>query len=70
MLNIKMNEFGVENTLTEIRYYLKDAIGDKVSKKRKDEAICKALGAVEALFNMIEIINLEDDMGSEEDKEE
>ena len=55
MLKIVLNEFGVDNTLTEIRHTLEDALGTNISKKQKDIAIAKALGAVESLFYMVEI---------------
>ena len=62
MLTVKLYEFGIENTLREISSYLDDAIGGNVSKKRKDEAICKALGAIEALFNVVQTIHSDDDI--------
>ena len=61
MVNVKLYEFGVDNTLREISGYLKGAIGDNISKKRKDEAICKAFGAVETLFNIIQIEEVKDE---------
>ena len=61
MVNIKLYEFGIEDTLREISGYLNWAIGDNISKKRKNEAICKALGAVETLLNIIEIEEFGDD---------
>ena len=56
MTKIVLNEYGVETTLTEIRHYLEDALYKTISKKQKDRAISKALGAVEALFYIVDVI--------------
>ena len=55
MMNIALHEYGIENTLTEIRHTLEDALGANVSKKQKDIAIAKALGAVVSLFYTVEV---------------
>jgi hypothetical protein len=66
MLEIKLNDYGVENTLTEIRDYLESAI-ESDSKKRKNEMIYKALGAIETLYYVIEVTEVETDTESEPD---
>ena len=58
MLEIKLNDYGVENTLTEIRNYLESAIKSD-SKKRKNEMIYKALGTVQTLYYMIDVTEVE-----------
>lgn len=58
MLEIKLNDYGVENTLTEIRNYLESAIKSD-SKKRKNEMIYKALGAVQTLYYTIDVTEVE-----------
>lgn len=66
MLEIKLNDYGVENTLTEIRDYLESAIKSD-SKKRKNEMIHKALGAVQALYYTIDVTEVETNTESESD---
>lgn len=55
MLNIELTSYGFDETLKEIRIDLESVLGENVSKKRKDAAICKTLGAVNALWNLIEV---------------
>ena len=69
MLEIKMTSYGYYDTIKEIRINLEEALGKKISKKQKDEAICKALGAVTALWNLVELneIDSDSDMETKED---
>lgn len=62
-MKIELREYGVEDALSEIRFCLKDAVGSKVSKKRKDEVICQAFGVIDALVNVLLIScdDVEDD---------
>ena len=66
MLEIKLNDYGVEDTLKEIGEYLESAIKSK-SKKQKNEIIYKALGAVNTLYYVIEVTEVETDAESESD---
>lgn len=61
MLNIELDDYGVENVLEDIRDCLEDALDNNISKKQKNEAICKALGAVKALCYMIKISEVDTD---------
>lgn len=65
MLNIVLNEYGVETTLTEIRDTLENALCKTISKKQKDVAIAKALGAVEALFYIVDVDDVDNDAENE-----
>lgn len=62
-MNIELREYGVEDALSEVGFCLKNAIGSKVSKKRKDEVICQAFGVIDTLVNVILISpdDVEDD---------
>jgi hypothetical protein len=60
MLEIKLNEYGVENILDEIRDYLELAI-ESNSKKKKDEMMYKALGEVEALCYVVDVTKIDVD---------
>jgi hypothetical protein len=66
MLEIKLDDYGVENTLTKIRDCLESAIKSN-SKKRKNEMIYKALGAVQALYYIIDVTEVEDNTDSTSD---
>jgi hypothetical protein len=55
MLYIELDEYGVENTIREIQDHLKSVLGQNISKKQKDGAISRALGAMDALYYMIQI---------------
>lgn len=67
MLEIKLNDYGVEDTLKEISEYLESAI-KKNSKKQKNEMIYKALGAIETLYYVIEVTEVETDTENESDE--
>lgn len=66
MFEIKLNYYAVENTLREISDYLESAI-ESDSKKRKNEMIHKALGAIQTLYYVIDVTEVEDDTESESD---
>ena len=66
MLKIELNECGIENTLREIKDYLKSAI-ETSSKKYKNEMIYKALGAVNALYYVIDVTEVDNDTENEPD---
>lgn len=60
MLNIELCQFGVYDTLKYIMEDLKSALEPGTSRKQKEEVISKTLGAVEALYHLIVIIDSED----------
>jgi hypothetical protein len=66
MLEIKLNDYGVEDILREISDYLESAIASN-SKKQKNEIIHKALGAIETLYYVIDVTEVETDTESEPD---
>lgn len=53
MLNVKLTECGFEQVLDDIADNLESVLGKKVSKKQKDEMIYKALGAIDALYQLV-----------------
>ena len=55
MLNVEMTVYGIDDTLKEMRIDLEDALGRGVSKKRKNELIYKTLGAINTLWNLINV---------------
>lgn len=66
MLEIKLNDYGVGDILKEISDYLESAIKSN-SKKQKNEIIHKALGAIETLYYVIEVTEVDDDTESASD---
>lgn len=66
MLKIELNQYGVEDTLKEISEYLESAIVSN-SKKRKDEIIHKALGAIDTLYYVLDVTEVDADTESESD---
>lgn len=66
MLKIELHECGIENTLREIKDYLKSAI-ESSSKGYKNEMIYKALGAVNALYYVIDVTEVDNDTENESD---
>lgn len=59
MLNIKLMECGLDDTLKEMQSDLESVVGTKMSKRRKDEIIYKTLGSIAALWNLITITESE-----------
>ena len=55
MLNLELTDYGVYDTIKEIKDELELVVGNKVSKKQKEEAICKSIGALNALWNLVTI---------------
>ena len=53
MLTVELYEYGLRDVLAMIKKDLKSVVGREYSKKEKDEMIYKALGAVNALDDMI-----------------
>lgn len=55
MLNMELYLYGLETTLDEIIDDLNNALGNNNSKKYKDYQIGKALGAIKAVRNMVNV---------------
>lgn len=58
MLNIELRQYGLDNTLEDIMEVLENALGNNNSKRYKDEMIYQALGYVEALFHMVQVVEV------------
>lgn len=67
MLNMELTSYGLDDTLKKIMNDLESALGRSCSKKQKDKAICKTLGAINTLWNMIQVIEVSTDTESESD---
>lgn len=59
MLKIELRDYGVEDILRKISCYLESAIKLN-SKKEKNEIICKALGAINTLYYVISVEEVDD----------
>lgn len=66
MLKIELCDYGVEDVLKEIAEYLEEAI-ESNSKKRKNEMMHKALGAIDTLYYMINVTEVNIDTDSKSD---
>lgn len=64
MLKIELCDYGVEDVLKEISEYLEEAIKSS-SKKRKNEIIHKALGAIDTLYYVINVTEVDTDTENE-----
>ena len=65
-MNIKLYEFGLDESLKAIEQELRGALGSKLSKQDKDARISKVLGAVETLRLMVIVSDEEStDAGNE-----
>lgn len=64
MLKLELRECGLENALEEIGEYLESAL-ESNSKKRKNEMIHKALGAIDALYYILDVTEVDVDTESE-----
>lgn len=58
MLNIELSEYGIENTLREVSEYLESAIKSS-SKKKKNEIMYKALGAIDTLYYVVDVTEVD-----------
>lgn len=52
MLSIELTEYGLVDTLKEIKENLNEAAGKSVSKYDKDIVIYNSIGAIDALLNI------------------
>lgn len=66
MLNIKLTQYGLDDTIKEIIDDLESVIGGSYSKKQKDAVIYKTLGAVNTIWNMVQVVEADNDTVSEE----
>lgn len=66
MLKIELNEYGLGDILKEISEDLESAIKSN-SKKRKNEIIHEALGAISTLYYVIDVTEFDADTESESD---
>ena len=64
-MKIKLTNWGLDDTLRDMKNNLCNALGRDISKNDKDSAMREAIGSIEALINLI-IIEEE----TEEDKTE
>lgn len=60
MLNIELTSYGLDDTLKGIMDDLESAMGNNISKRRKDEIIYKTLGTVNTLYHMVQVVEVED----------
>lgn len=65
MLNIELMQCGLDDTLKEIRSDLESVIGKSYSKRQKDAVIYKTLGAVNTIWNMVQVVEANNDTVSE-----
>ena len=67
MLKIELTSYGLDDTLKEISGDLNSALGSNISKKRKDAMIYKVLGCVDALWNLVRVIEEKPEEDNEEE---
>ena len=65
MLNIELTEYGIDDTLKMIKNDLESVLGKGYSKKQKDAVMYKTLGAVDTLWNLIQVIEVGADTETE-----
>lgn len=65
MLKFELNEYGFDNILNDIREDLGGVLGKSFSKNEKDNAINRAIGAIDALVNICLITEVKPDAESE-----
>ena len=69
MLFAELHEYGLENTLSDIRHNLECAL-ESSSKNEKNVYIGKALGAAEALFYLVNMDIEKEEVEDEEEDDE
>ncbi len=67
MLNIELTEYGLDDTLKDMKDRLEKAIGKKVSKEYKDNIIYETIGAINALYNTLQVARVDVETKSESD---
>ena len=55
MLNLELIREGLDDTLRDIMNDLEPVVGKHVSKSEKDAAICKTLGAINAIWYLLRV---------------
>lgn len=65
MLKFELYEYGLKSILNDIREDLIDVLGKSFSKNEKDNAINRAIGAIDALVDICLITEVKSDAGSE-----
>lgn len=68
MLDIKLTEYGLADTLIYMKDRLETAIGKKVSKEYKDKIIYESIGAINALYNVLQVTEVASETNSESNK--
>lgn len=66
MLNVELAPYGLDDTIRDMKEALQKVLGNKCSKQSKDEAIYFALGALEAIWHMVQISEVENEDVQEE----
>ena len=64
MTKLILNDYGFYDILKDTKIDLESVLGTKVSKKRKDEIIHKALGVIDAIYAMTDIVTESDIIGT------
>lgn len=67
MLNIELTEYGLDDTLKYMKDRLETAIGKKVTKEYKDNIIYETIGAINALYNVLQVTDVVSETKSESD---
>jgi hypothetical protein len=65
ILDIKLTEYGLDDTLKYIKDRLETAIGKKISKEYKDNIIYETIGAINALYNVLQVTEVDSETKSE-----
>ena len=67
MLDIKLTEYGLDDTLKYMKDRLETAIGKKVSKEYKDNIIYETIGTINTLYNVLQVTEVDSKTKSESD---
>ena len=67
MLEIKLTEYGLDDTLIYMKDRLETAIGKNVSKEYKDNIIYETIGTINALYNILQVTDVDSETKSESD---
>ena len=65
MTKLILNDYGFYDILKDTKIDLESVLGNKVSKKRKDEIIHKTLGVIDTIYAMTDIVMESDDINAE-----
>ena len=64
-MDIKLTEYGLDDTLKYIKDRLKIAIGKKISREYKDNIIYETIGAINALYNVLQVTEVDSETKNE-----